>query len=212
MGFFHIITRFNANQLCHQAVHQISIIFCFVSICIGCQPQFYQLRISYIIQTEQVRTCFLNRGAIGFQSIRINSRKQLSGTMSQTFMQVRMEFACQIGIFIYQLQFSIAIHKFFIESVAMSSLIICIRNITDSHRFRTMMAAYPVGVRQIDTDSRCRIKVTGQNSSSNHLSRNTFHFIFFELFIYRRVIFKPLRIATDNLSTMRSFHILKVHQ
>ena len=53
----------------------------------------------------------------------------------------------KIGIFIYQLQFGIAIYKLFIESVAMSRLIICIRDITDSHRFRTMMATYPVGVR-----------------------------------------------------------------
>ena len=84
-------------------------------------------------------------------------------------MQVGMQFIGRIGIFVYQLQFGIAIYKLFIEAVAMSRLIVGIRNITNRDGFGTMMATNPVGIGQVDADSRCRIKVARQNSGSDYL-------------------------------------------
>ena len=123
-----------------------------------------------------------------------------------------MEFACQIGIFIYQLQFGIAIYKLFIESVAMSRLIVGIRNITNRDGFGTMMATNPIGIGQVDADSSCRIQVTGQNSRRDYLGRHPFHFLLLELSVYRRMVLKPLCIAAYQLCTLGSFQIFKIHQ
>ena len=74
------------------------------------------------------------------------------------------------------------------------------------------MSTNPVSIRQIDTDSCCRIKITCKDSSSNHFSRYPFHLFFLERFINRRMIFKPLRVTADNLRTMCRFQIFEVHQ
>ena len=123
-----------------------------------------------------------------------------------------MQFVCQVCIFIDIVQLCLAVNKFLIKAIAMSSLIIRISNVADGNRLGTMLATNPVGIRQIDTNSRRRIKVSCKNSRSNHFSRHTFHFLFLKLLINRRVVFKPLRIGTDNLCTMSCLQIFKVDQ
>ena len=84
-------------------------------------------------------------------------------------MQVGMQFIGRIGIFVYQLQFGIAIYKLFVEAVAMGRLVVGIRYIANRYGFGAVMAADPVGIGQVDTDSRRRIEVARQNSGSDYL-------------------------------------------
>ena len=205
MSFLHIVSRFDTYQLSHQTIHQIRVILSFISFRRGKKFQFHQFRISHIVQSEQVGTGFLNRRAVSLQRIRIYSRKQLPGTMSQTLMQIRVKFVRQIGISVDQLSFRIAINEFLIKPVSMSRLIVSVRNVTDSHRFRTVMRTNPVSIRKIDTDSSWRIEITGKDSSGNHLSRHTLHFIFLERLVHRRMILEPLSIAANYFRTASSF-------
>ena len=169
MCLFHVVSRFDTHKLCHQAVHQIGIELGLVGICTRSQPQFHQFRIGHIIQSEQVGTRLFDSRAVSLQRVGVYARKQFAGTMSQTLMQVGMQFIGRIGIFIYQLQFGIAIYKLFVEAVAMGRLVVSIRYIANRYGFGAVMAADPVGIGQVDTDSRRRIEVARQNSGSDYL-------------------------------------------
>ena len=133
MSFFDIISRFDTYKLCHQTIHQESIIFSFISLCIRNKFQFYQFRVSHVVQSEQVGTCFFNSRTIRFQSVRVYSRKQFTRTMSQTFVQVCMKFTCQVAILVDPLSLFVIADKLFIEPVTVGSFIISICDIADSN-------------------------------------------------------------------------------
>ena len=212
MGFFYIVTRLDTYKLCHQTIHQIGVVLSLISIRTWSKPQFHQLRVGHVVESEQVGARFFDSRTICLQRIRVHTREQFTGTMSQTFMQVSMQFICHICVLINQLKLCITVHKLLIEPVAMSCLIISICNVTDCNGFRTMMATYPVGIGQVDADSSCRIQVTGQNSRRDYLGRHPFHFLLLELSVYRRMVLKPLCIAAYQLCTLGSFQIFKIHQ
>ena len=73
--------------------------------------------------------------------------------MSQTLMQVGVQIVGDVGILVYQLQFGIAIYKLLVETVAMGSFVISIRNIANRNGLGAMMAADPVCIGQVDADS-----------------------------------------------------------
>ena len=174
--------------------------------------QFHQFRVGYIIKSEQIGTGFFDRRTISLQSIRVHSRKQFAGTVSKAFVQIRMKLVRQIGISINQFYFRVAVYKFFVESIAMSSFVISIGNISDSHGFRSVMRTNPVSIRKVDTNRCRRIKITGKDSGSDYFSRYTFHFIFLESFVHRRMVFKPLGITADNFRAVSRFDILEINQ
>ena len=118
----------------------------------------------------------------------------------------------QVGIFVYHLQFLWTDDKFLVESVAMRSLGIGIGDVADGDGLRAITAAYPVGIGQVDANGRGRIEVAGQDSGGDDLGRNALHLLLLELFVHRRMVFKPLGIAADQLRAVRSLQILKVDQ
>ena len=132
--------------------------------------------------------------------------------MSQTLVQVGMKFIRQVGILVDVVQLGLAINEFFIETIAMSCFVVSIGNVPNSDRLRTMLATDPVGIGQIDTDSRRRVQIARQDGCGNNLSRYALHLLFLELLINRRMIFEPLCIATDDLGTASSLKVFKINQ
>jgi len=185
VGFFYVVAQLDTYQLSHQAVHHIRIVFGLVSIVVWSQSQFTHLGIRQIVQTEQIGTGLFDGRTIRLQGIRVYTWKQLSGTMTETFVQVGMKVASQVTILFQIGLFHFAIYKLIRKSVSMSRLVVSIGKVSDSHRLGTMHATNPVGIRQIDTDSGSRIQIAGNDSSCNHLGRHALHFFFLETLVYR---------------------------
>ena len=123
-----------------------------------------------------------------------------------------MQFIRQVRVPVYQCDLRITVYKLFVKAITVGSFIISIRDISNGYGLGTMVRTYPVRIRQIDADSRCRIKITGKDSCSYHFRRNSFHLIFPEPGIYRRMIFKPLRIAANHFRTVCSLQILEINK
>ena len=185
MGFFYIVTQLDTYQLSHQSVHHVRIIFSLISIVVRSQSQFTHLGIRQIIQAEEVGTGFFDGRAVCLQGIGVNSWKQLTRAMTQTFMQVGMEVAGQVAILFKVCLFHFAINELVRESVAMGSLVISISEVSDGYRLRAMYATNPVGVRKIDADGCSRIKVARNDGTCNHLGRHALHFFFLEALVHR---------------------------
>ena len=210
VGFLNLVTRLDAHQLGHQAVHQVGIELSLVGIGIRQKSQLNQFGVGYVIKAEQVSTGFLDGRAVSLQGIGVNTWKQLARTMAETFVQVGMKFVGQVGIFVDIIQFGLAINKLFVEAIAVGGLVVSIGNVADSHRLGAVLATYPVGVGQVDADGRSRIEVACQDGGGDNLGRHTFHFFFLELLVHRRMVFEPLGIGTDGLRTTGSLEVLEV--
>ena len=74
-----------------------------------------------------------------------------------------------------------------------------------------MIPTNPIRIWQIDTDRGSRIAITSQHRYRDYLSANSFHLLFLETLIYRRMILKPLRIITDDFCTLSRLLIRKIH-
>ena len=183
-----------------------------ISLIIRSQSQLYQFVISNIIQAKQISTSLLDCIAISLESIRVNTRKQLTTAMSQTFMQVGMQVIRHITISVDEIKSFLINNKFIQESIAMRSLIVCFSQISYRHTLAAMSLANPVSIRKIDTDGRSRIFITPQHGSTDNMSRHTFHLSLLELRSYRRMVLKPLRILADSLSTSGCLHIFKFNK
>ena len=211
MGFFDILALLDPNQLCHQAIHYIFIVFGLISLCIRHKSEFHQLGISEIVQTEKIGTRLFQSRTVGLQSIRIGIGKQFTGTMSQAFMQIGMQIVGDESVFLQSFALLIAPDKFLIETISLRSFVICLSDILDRNGFRTMIAANPVGIRQVDANRSCRIAITSQHGNRNYFGTDSFYFFFLKPFIYRRMIFEPLRIIADHFCSLRCLLIDKVH-
>ena len=75
MGFFYIVTRLDTYKLCHQTIHQIGVVLSLISIRTWSKPQFHQLRVGHVVESEQV-------GARFFDSRTINRPKKTSDVIA----------------------------------------------------------------------------------------------------------------------------------
>ena len=115
------------------------------------------------------------------------------------------------SVFLQSFALLIAPDKFIIKTISLRSFVICLSDILDRNGFRTMIAANPVGIRQVDANRSCRIAITSQHRYRDYLSTDSFHLLLLETLIYRRMILKPLRIITDDFRTLSRLLIRKVH-
>ena len=124
VSLLYLVAFLDTGGLSEQTVHQICIILCLVGFCVGKESQFHQLFIGHIIQAEKVGTCFLDGIAVSLEGIRVGSWQQLTAAVSQAFMQVGMLVVRKVGILLYHGESILVDDKLLVESVAMSSLIV----------------------------------------------------------------------------------------
>ena len=56
-----VVAQTDSHQLRHQSVHHVGIVLSLVSLTIRSQTQFLHLRVSQVIESEEVGTCLFNR-------------------------------------------------------------------------------------------------------------------------------------------------------
>ena len=93
MRFLNILTRLDTHELRHCAVHHLLIVTGLVRILIRQQAQFNQFRVTQIIESEQVCTRFLDGRRVLFERVLTYSRHQLTATVTDTLVQIRMQVA-----------------------------------------------------------------------------------------------------------------------
>ena len=140
--------------------------------------------VSNIVESKEIGTRLFNGIAVCLQCIRIGTWQQLPATVSQTLMQVSMQVVTFITIFLNDCQRLLINDKLLLEAITVSSLVVSLRNIRDGDALRTMLCTYPVGIGQINADSRRGILVTTQHSSTDSIGRNTLDMRFSETGIY----------------------------
>ena len=207
----YLVTLLDSDSLGEQTVHQITVILRLVSFIIRSQPQLNQLMVSHIVQTEEIGSRLLYRVAIRLQGIRIGARKKLTAAMSQTLVKIGMQVVGDISILIQQRHSLLIDDKLISESVALSRLVVGISQVADGNALRTVLLTDPVGIRQIDADSRSRIFLTAKHRRTDYIGGNTLHLRFAETGIHRRMILKPLSILTDGLGSLGSLQVLVFH-
>ena len=206
-----LIPLLDSDGLGEQTVHQITVILRLESFIIRSQSQLNQLMISHIVQAEEIGPRLLYRIAIRLQGIRISARKKLTATMSQTLVKVGMQVIGDISILVHQRHSLLIDDKLISESVALSRLVVGICQVADGNALRTVLLADPVGIRQIDADSRSRIFLSAEHRRTDHVGSNAFDLRFSETGIHRRMILKPLCILTDGLGALGSLQVLIFH-
>ena len=182
---FNAISRFDANQLCHYTIHQVGIILTFIGFTIRQKPQFHQFSIAHIIKSVQISPCFLNRIAVRLQRIGICPRKQPPTSVSQTLMQIGMEIVANIAISLYHVQRRVVNDKLFQHSRIFRSLMIRLCQIENANTFRTMRGPNPLGIGQINADSRSGILVSAQHGRTDDIGYYTLDLFLTEASVYR---------------------------
>lgn len=86
-------------------------------------------------------------------------------------------------------------NEFFVEAVAVRCLVICLGDVFEGYRLRTVGCADPVGVGKVDADWCGRVGVAGEDGGGDHLGAYTFHFVFAETGIDGRVLLEPFGVA-----------------
>ena len=185
VGFLYLVAFLDADGLGEQAVHQITVILSLVCLIIRSQTQFYQFMVGNIIESEKVGSRLFYRTAIRLQGIRIGTRQELSATMSQTLMQVGMQIIGNILVLIHQTDGFLIDNEFIAEAIALSSLVVCLGQITDGHTLRTIFLTDPVGIRKIDTDGRSWILFATQHCCTDDIGSNALHLRLAETWVYR---------------------------
>ena len=76
---------------------------------------------------------------------------------------------------------------------------------------RTVLRTNPVGIRQIDADSRRGIFVATEHSGTNSIGGDTLYMGLTETRVDGRMVLKPLGILADGLSSLGGLQILVFH-
>ncbi len=199
VSLLNVLTRFDAVELGHEAIKHILVVFCLVSLGIVKDAEFLKFRICEVIEREKVGACLLKSRAVFLERIGIDTRHQLTGSVTKTLVEVGVKHIGDIEIVFKQLTGRRVDHELLIETVAVRCHVVGLGDILDCHRLRTVLSANPVGVRKVDTDSCAREGIACEHRSVDNLGRHTLHFRFAIFRIDRRVIFKPLSVARYGL-------------
>ena len=154
MRLLYVLAILDAHQLRHQAVKNIFVVFSLVSILVVKQTEFEQFRVGKIIEREQVGTSLLKRRAVLLQCIVGNTRQEFPRSMSKTLVKVGVHIVDNKEIFIHQVACLLIDYKLLVESVAVRSLVVSLRDVFKRHRFGTVGCTNPVCIWQVDADRR----------------------------------------------------------
>ena len=207
VSLFYLVARRDANELRHQTVHHVRVVLCLVSLAVGQQSQFHKLRVGHVVESEEVGSCLLDGVAVSLQRVGIDTRQQLSATVSETLMKVGMKVVARITITLYQRECFLVNDKLFLETASVGSFVVSIGNIRDGYALRTVAGTNPVGVGQIDADSRRRILLAAQHGSTDNVGRDTLDYRFAEARVNGRVVLEPLGILGDGARAVGSLFV-----
>ena len=145
MRLLDVFARLDTRQLGHHAVQDIFRIAGLRHVERGHQPQFHRLRVTQVVEAEEVGAGFLERRAVTLQLVALHARRQLSRTVPQTLVQVGMQVVGQFAVLVHHLAVPGTQHELLVEAVAMGGHVVGIGDVVDGDRLRTVLLANPVG-------------------------------------------------------------------
>ena len=145
-----------------------------------------------------------------FEGIFGHPRQEFSGAVPDALVQVSMQIAAEGSVLLVDGTDLIVDHELLIEAVALRCLVISVHKVVNGDRFGTVVFTDPVGVRQVDTDRRCRIAVARQDSCGDDFGGHTFDFLFLVFRVGCGVILEPLRVSGNQLRTFGCREVFEV--
>ena len=200
---FHVLPRFDAHKLGHQTVHHIMVVSCLVGIGRREKAEFDHLRVCHIVKSEEVGARFLQRGAIGAQGIGVHPREELAGAVPKAFVEVRMQIVGLKAILLRLFDFLLAPHELLGEAAALRGFVVSLSDILDGNGLGTVVAANPVGVREVDANRSRGIAVATEHGNCDDFSAHALHLGFAEAGVYGRMILEPLGVRADDAGAFR---------
>ena len=85
-----------------------------------------------------------------------------------------MQVVAHVTIFINEVKCGLIDDEFFLEAITVGRLVIGIGDVRDGDALRTVLRTNPVGIGQIDADSRRWLFVATQHSGTNGIGCDTF--------------------------------------
>ena len=175
VSLFYLVARLNACELSEQAIHHICVILRAIGIERRSESKFCELRVGYIVQSEEVGTRLLYCRAIRAERVCRNARKKLAGTMTKTLVKVGVKVVAHIPPLVYHIACGVVDNKLLSEAITTGCLVVGMCKIAYSYALRTVAGTYPVGIRQIYTNS-CRwILITTKHDSTHYVGCNTYN-------------------------------------
>ena len=93
---------------------------------------FDHFMVAHKVESKQVGTSLFDSGAVCFQSIGVYTRQQLARGVSQTLVQVGMQVARKVGVFVYKLYLGGTPVELFGKAVAFGYLAVCFGEVSIS--------------------------------------------------------------------------------
>ncbi len=127
-------------------------------------------------------------------------------------MQIGMQIVADITVFLNQSQRVLVKYKLLLKTVAVSRLVVGISDVANGNALAAILRTNPVGIGQIDADSRRGIFLTAEHGGTDDIGRNALDNRLTETGIDRRMILKPLGVFADGLGTMGGLLIDIFHE
>ena len=206
-----VLARLDTRQLGHHAVQDIFRIAGLRHVERGYQPQFHHLRVTQVVEAEEVGAGLLERRAVTLQLVALHARRQLSRTVPQTLVQVGMQVVGQFAVLVHHLAVPGTQHELLVEAVAVGGHVVGIGDVVDRDRLRTVFLADPVGIGKVDADGRGGIAVAAQHRHRDDLGRNALHLLLAVGGSNGRMVFEPLRVIRNHLRTVAGLLVHEIH-
>ena len=122
-----------------------------------------------------------------------------------------MQVITDVAILLYQGERRFVDDEFLLEAIAVSGLVVGIGNVRDRDALRTVLRTNPVGIGQIDADSRRGIFFATEHGGTDGIGRNPLDMRLAEARVDGRMVLEPLGILADGLSSLGGLQILVFH-
>ena len=119
-------------------------------------------------------------------------------------MQIGMQVITAVAILLDERQRLWIDDKLFLETGTMGCLVIGIGDIGDGDALGTVLRPNPIGIGQVDANSRGGVFIASQHGGTDGIGRDTLDLRFAETGIYRGMVLEPLGIARNGLGALGS--------
>ena len=132
---------------------------------------------------------------------------ELAGCVSNDLVQVGMEIAGEWAKFLGTIDFGLIPSKFLNGTAFGPHFVVCVDNVTESHRFGAVHFSDPICVGEVDTNGSGGRGITGLLDDGNHFGGYAGHLGFLVFCKNGGLVFKPLGLVANSLDSFGRFHV-----
>ena len=196
-----LLAKFDAAELHQEAVPDVIGICSLVCLRVIQDAQLDHLRISHIVQSEQIGPSLLERRGIFTHGGRGNSRQQLAGAVPEALVQVGVDLICIIPEFTVCIDLRLVVREL-LEGILRTFKgchVVGVGDVGDGHRLGAIVPPDPVRVRQVDADRSGRVCRSRERDPVDDLRGDTLDFLLAEPRVDRGIVLEPLGVRTQDL-------------